>query len=214
MARRAGPLKVLLLLGLLHIHHHVKGPPFDYATLAGAAALSWFGIPGPGEPVLIAAGVLAGQHKLDLTSVIVVAFLAASGGGIAGWLVGIFAGRRALTARGPLYRFRQRMLEHGDRIFARHPVPGILLAPAPMAGIHRVGPATFLGTTFAAAAVWSTGIGVGAYFAGPPIVDAVSDESTVALVALIVLVLASVAAETVRRRRRHGPKAGERASEL
>ncbi len=186
----------------LHIHHHIKGPPFDYAGLAAAAAASWFGVPGPGEPVLIAAGVLAGQHKLDLASVIVVGFLGAAGGAIAGWLLGRAAGRRLLTAAGPVRRLRERMLAQGDRIFERHPVLGILLAPAPMAGIHRVGAPTFLGTTLCSAAVWSAGIAVGAYFAGPPIVDAVSDEGTIALVGLIVLVLGTVGAETLRRRRR------------
>jgi membrane protein DedA with SNARE-associated domain len=71
-----------------------------------------------------------------------------------------------------------------------------------MAGIHRVGPATFLATTLSAAAIWSAGIGVGAYFAGPPIVEAVSDEGTVALIGLIVLVVGSLGAEALRRRRR------------
>jgi membrane protein DedA with SNARE-associated domain len=206
MRRLAFALQWTVLTGALHIHlhihHHIKGPPFDYAGLAAAAAASWFGVPGPGEPVLIAAGVLAGQHKLDLASVLVVAFLSAVGGAVAGWLLGRAGGRRLLGAGGPLRRLRLRVLEHGDHIFERHPVLGILLAPAPMAGIHRVGPGTFLATTGISAALWSAGIGVGAYFAGPPIVDAVSDEGTIALVALIVLVVGSVGAEMVRRRRR------------
>jgi membrane protein DedA with SNARE-associated domain len=136
--------------------------------------------------------------------VLVVGWLAAAGGATVGWLLGLGAGRRVLTARGPVRRFRLRALDHGDRIFGRHPVLGILLAPSPLAGIHRVGPVTFLVTTFVSAAVWAIGIGVGAYFAGPPIVEAVSDEGTAALIALIVLVAGSVAAETVRRRRRSG----------
>jgi membrane protein DedA with SNARE-associated domain len=151
---------------------------------------------------MIAAGVLAGQHKLDLASVLVVGFLGAAGGAVVGWLLGRAAGRRLLAAPGPLRRLRRKVLEHGDRIFERHPVLGILLAPAPMAGIHRVGPATFLATTLSAAAIWSAGIGVGAYFAGPPIVEAVSDEGTVALIGLIVLVVGSLGAEALRRRRR------------
>jgi membrane protein DedA with SNARE-associated domain len=208
MQRLGFARNAFLIMGALHlhihIHHHIKGPPFDYAGLAAAAAASWFGVPGPGEPVMIAAGVLAGQHKLDLASVIVVGFLGAAGGGVTGWLVGRAAGRRLLTARGPLLRLRGRALAQGDRIFERHPVLGILLAPAPMAGIHRVGTTTFLATTLSSAAVWSAGIAVGAYFAGPPIVEAVSDEGTFALVGLIALVVGSVLAEVIRRRRRRG----------
>jgi membrane protein DedA with SNARE-associated domain len=186
----------------LHIHHHIKGPPFDYVGLAAAAAASWFGLPGPGEPVMIAAGVLAGQHRLDLVSVIVVGFLGAAGGAVVGWLTGRAAGRRLLAAPGPLRGLRGKVLQQGDRIFERHPVLGILLAPAPMAGIHRVGTTTFLATTLTSAAIWSAGIGVGAYFAGPPIVEAVSDEGTVAMIGLIALVAASVGGEAIRRRRR------------
>lgn len=208
MRRLGFALKALLIMGALHIHlhihHHIKGPPFDYGALAGGAALSWFGVPGPGEPLMIAAGVLAGQHRLDLTSVIVVGFLGAVGGAVAGWVLGLVAGRRLMTARGPLRRLRLHALEHGDLIFERHPVLGILLAPAPMAGIHRVRTVTFLATTLSTAALWAAGIGVGAYFAGPPIVDAVSDEGTIAVAALGVLVVGSVAVETIRRRRRRG----------
>src|SRR5437763_58096 len=53
---RIGPLvKVLLAFGVglhlqLHIHHHIKGAPVDYVGLALAAAASWIGVPGPGEP--------------------------------------------------------------------------------------------------------------------------------------------------------------------
>jgi hypothetical protein len=68
----------------LHLHHGFHGPPFDYAGLAAAAAASWFGLPGPGEPVLIAAGILAARHQLDIGSVVVIAFAAAAVGGAVG----------------------------------------------------------------------------------------------------------------------------------
>ena len=210
-ARPRSPLNAVLVLGLLH--HHVKGPPFDYGALAAGCAASWAGFPGPGEPLLIAAGVLAGQGKLDLASVVLVAFFSAVGGGLAGWGVGLGAGRRVLTVRGPVQRWRRYMLERGDALFSRHPVLGILLAPAPMAGIHRVRPATYAATTVTAAAVWSTGIGVGAYLVGPAIVEAVNDEGTVAVVAFILLILGTVAAEVWRRRRRRRSHETARSSE-
>jgi len=151
--------------------------------------------------------VLAGQHKLDLGSVLVVGWLGAAGGAIAGWLLGLAAGRRVLTVRGPLHRLRMRALAHGDRVFERHPVLGILLAPAPLSGIHQVRASVFLITTVVSAAVWAAGIGVGAYFVGPPIVEAVSDEGTLATIGLIVLVAGTAAAEVIRRRRRRATSA-------
>jgi membrane protein DedA with SNARE-associated domain len=206
MARLVSSLKALLVLGLtLHLHHRVKGPPVDYAGLAAASAASWFGLPGPGEPVLIALGIFAAKHKLDITSVVVVAFLGAAAGGLAGWLLGLKAGRRLLTARGPLLTLRRNVLARGDAVFRRHPVLGILLTPSVVAGIHGVRPTIYNATNLLSAAVWAVGIGYGAYYVGPPIVDFVNDFGVAASVALGVLILVTLGAEFARRRRR-GPR--------
>ena len=62
--RVAAIVKVVLVVGLaLRLHHHFHGPTIDYVGLALAAAASWVGVPGPGEPVLIAAGVFAARHS-------------------------------------------------------------------------------------------------------------------------------------------------------
>jgi membrane-associated protein len=213
MERLAPPLKAVLAFALaLHIHHHIKGPPFDYVGLAAAAAASWIGLPGPGEPVLIALSVFAARHNFDITSVVVVAFLGAVGGGLAGWVIGLKAGRRVLTARGPLLRMRLKALARGDEIFGRHPVLGILLTPSVLAGIHRVKPLIYNVTNVLSAAVWAAGIGYGAYFIGPPIVDLVNDMGLVMGIALGVLVVGSVAARMLHRRGRDA-RAGSGAPE-
>jgi membrane protein DedA with SNARE-associated domain len=209
---RLGPtVKALLAFGLaLHIHHHIKGPPADYVGLAAAAAASWIGVPGPGEPVLIALAVFAARHNFDITSVVVIAFLGAAGGGLAGWIIGLKAGRRVLTARGPLHRMRLKALARGDEVFSRHPVLGILLTPSVLAGIHRVRPAVYITTNLVSAAVWAAAIGYGAYFIGPPIIDLVNDLGLVTGIALAVLVVGTLAAGAMRRRRqdeRPGPQA-------
>jgi membrane protein DedA with SNARE-associated domain len=209
MERLVPPLKALLAFGLaLHLHHKIKGPPVDYVGLAAAAAASWIGIPGPGEPVLIALGIFAARHNFDITSVVVVAFLGAATGGMAGWLIGVKAGRRVLTAPGPFHHFRLKALARGDEVFERHPVLGVLLTPSVIAGIHGVPPGTFLITTLVSAGAWAAGIGYGAYFLGPPIVDLVGDLGIVTGVGLGVLVVGSLAAELIRRRRRRGQARG------
>jgi membrane protein DedA with SNARE-associated domain len=192
----------LFVLGLVHHYHHVKSPSVEYRSLAVASGASWFGLPGPAEALLVAAGVRAGNHQLDLVRVVVLAWLGAASGGIAGWLLGLAVGRRLVVAPGPLLGLRRRMLTHGDRIFERHPVLAILWAPAPMAGIHRVGPARFLTVTLAGTAVWSASIGVGAYIAGPGIVHAVHAGGAIAVSGLILLLVGGIVVETVRRRRR------------
>jgi membrane protein DedA with SNARE-associated domain len=208
--RLAAGVKALLVLGLaLHLHHHIHGPPIDYVGLAAAAAASWIGVPGPGEPILIAAGVFAARHHLDIVSVVVVAWLAATAGGTAGWLIGMKAGRTVLSARGPLWKARTRTLARGDEVFARHPVLGVLLTPSWIAGIHRVRPRIYLPTNAAGAALWACGIGLGAYFVGPAVVDFVKDAGLLMEIALGALVVLAVLAEIRRRRRRNEMEAAK-----
>src|SRR3954465_5066462 len=74
-------------------HHHFHGYAIGYGGGGLAAAISWAGLPGPGEATLIAAGVLAARQRLDIGAV--------------------------LVAPGPLRAVRLRLLEMGDRLFSR-----------------------------------------------------------------------------------------------
>ena len=214
MERPGQALKAVLALGLvLRLHHHFHGPAIDYLGLALGAFASWVGIPGPGEPLLIAAGVFAAKHKLDITGVLLVAWGAATVGGVVGWLIGMIAGRRVLTTRGPLHRMRQAAVERGDEVFARYTVVAIVLTPSWIAGIHRVRAPVYLLTNAASAALWAGGIGLGAYIIGPTVVDFVADLGWVTGSALVLLVVGGVAVEIPRRRRarrrsRAGPAQG------
>jgi membrane protein DedA with SNARE-associated domain len=191
-----------LIPGLLHLHHQFHGPPIDYAGLAAAAAASWIGVPGPGEPVLIAAGIFAAKHKLDITSVLIVAWVAAVAGGTAGWAIGLKAGRALVTGPGPLRGLRKRAVARGEEVFARWPVIAIVFTPTWIAGIHGVRPALFLAVNAISAAIWAAGIGLGAYLVGPAVVDFADDLGLVAGIVLIGLVLVGVSTELTRRRRR------------
>jgi membrane protein DedA with SNARE-associated domain len=194
---------VLVLAFHFHLHlHHFHGSAIDYVGLAAAAIASWVGLPGPGEPVLIATGVLAARHHLDITGVLLVAWAAATLGGIAGWLIGRVAGRGILTFPGPLHKFREGAVARGDRIFIRHPVLGVVLTPSWIAGIHRVRARVYLITNALSAAVWALVIGLGAYYVGPSIVDLAGDLGLVTGIALGLLVMLAVGGELLRRRRR------------
>lgn len=192
-----------LLVFALHLFHHrvASAAQIDYFALALGAFASWVGIPGPGEPLLIAAGIVAAKHKLDIKPVLVWAFVGAVAGGFAGWMVGWYAGRTVMTAPGPLRRLRLKAVERGEEVFNRLTVIAILLAPSWVAGIHRAGPIVYNGTNLVSAAVWAVGIGLGAYYAGPPVLDIVSDVGTATAIGLGVLVLVGVGFEVTRRRR-------------
>ena len=196
--------KTVLVLALaLHLHHRFHGPPIDYLGLAAAAGASWVGLPGPGESLLIAAGIFAAHHRLDIASVIVVAWIGATVGGVTGWVIGMKAGRRVLSARGPLWRTRLNALSRGDEVFRRFAVLAILLTPSWIAGIHRVGAGIYLVTNAVGAAVWAVGIGLGAYFLGPPVIELANDLGWVTIVGLLLLVGGGIALQ-VRRHRRRG----------
>ncbi len=188
----------LILLALLH---HVPAANIDYAALAVGAFASWAGVPGPGEPLLIAAAIVAAQHKLDLTPVLIWAFVGAVTGGIVGWQAGRVLGRGVMTAPGPLRRLRLKAVERGEEVFERLTVIAILLTPAWVAGIHRAGTGVYMITNFVSAAVWTLGIGMAAYFAGPPALDVLSDVGTVTAIGLVVLVLLAIGFELSRRHR-------------
>jgi membrane protein DedA with SNARE-associated domain len=201
--RLAAAIKGALILVLaFHIRHRFHGPPIDYLGLAAAAAASWVGIPGPGEPLLIAAGVFAARHKLDIGSVLVVAWAAATAGGVAGWLIGMRAGRVVLTTRGPFHGARRRALARGEEVFGRWPVIAILLTPSWIAGIHGVRAGIYLPTNAAGAAMWALAIGLGAYWIGPSIVDFASDLGWLTVIGLVALVVVGAVLELSRRRRR------------
>jgi membrane protein DedA with SNARE-associated domain len=201
----------VLILGLhLHLHllHHVHGPAIDYLGVALAAFASWVGVPGPGEPVLIAAGVFAARHKLDISPVLLAAWVGALTGGIVGWLAGMKAGRTVLTARGPLHATRLKAVERGEQVFKRMEVLAIVLTPSWVAGINRAGAGVYLTTNAVSAALlWTVPIGLAAYYAGPPVLDLVNDEGVVLTAAAVLVIGVPVGIEIVRRR---GRRAGAR----
>jgi membrane protein DedA with SNARE-associated domain len=206
--RVGAAVKWLLVLGLANAARRHHGAPIDYVGLAAAAAASWVGVPGPGEPVLIAAGVLAAKHRLAISEVLLVAWVAATLGGIAGWQIGMIGGRTVLTARGPLHRLRLGAVAHGDQVFLRYRLVAILLTPSWVAGIHRVPTLPYLLINAASAALWAVGIGLGAYLIGPSVIDFVSDFGVITTAAVVLLVGGVIVAELViHRRRRRGPGA-------
>jgi membrane protein DedA with SNARE-associated domain len=193
-----------LIVFALHVFHEhlATAAQIDYFALALGAFASWVGIPGPGEPLLIAAGIIAAKHKLDITPVLIWAFVGATLGGIAGWWIGMVAGRTVMTAPGPFRRVRLRAVERGEEVFKRLTVIAILLAPSWVSGIHRAGVFVYMTTNAASAALWAVGIGLGAYYLGPVVLDVLQDVGAVTAIGLVLLVLFGIGLE-IRRRRHH-----------
>jgi membrane protein DedA with SNARE-associated domain len=133
------------------------------------------GLPVPGETALIAAAVLASQGHMQIAAVIALAAAGAIAGDNVGYLLGRRLGRRALLAGGPLLGRRRRLVEGGDRFFARHGGAAVFLgrfisigriAVAWLAGADRMPWPRFAIVNAAACAVWAVVVGLGAYLVG------------------------------------------------
>jgi membrane protein DedA with SNARE-associated domain len=192
----------LLTLATLNIHlTHVHGPAFDYIGLAIACFASWAGLPGPGESLLLAAGIFAAKHKLDISPVLAVAWAGATVGGIVGWLAGRHAGRSALTAPGPLRMIRLDAVGRGEIAFKRVEAVAILLTPSWVAGIYRARPGIYNVVNALSAAVWTVAIAIGGYYLGPPVLEFIDDFGTAGTVVAILLVVVAMGVAWLRHRR-------------
>jgi membrane-associated protein len=177
------------LMLAIALHRRFHGPHVDYVGVGLAAAVSWIGITGVGEAALIAAGIAAARGKVDISSVLIVAWVGAMVGGAAGWLVGLKGGRALMTRPGPLYRLRMRLLRRGDALYERRGILAVYLTPSFMAGISGMRSVRFLVANGIAALAWVSLVGLGAYFAGPSVAEWLGDLSVLALL-LIGLVAA------------------------
>jgi membrane protein DedA with SNARE-associated domain len=170
-----------------HPHLRPHGPTLDYVALFLFSMLSGIGVNGFGEVTLLGAGVYVANHKLPIEPVLLIAWLGAMVGGVIGWLIGRHAGRRLLTAPGPLRRLRTRMLAHSEEIYFLHPSLAIVLTPSWAAGIEKVRWRPYLPLNALSAALWALPLGLGAYFLGPNITTKFSDEIGWVVLAVVVL---------------------------
>ena len=184
-----------------------------------------FGIPVPGETILIAGAVYAGAGRLNVVAVGVVAFLAAILGDNIGFAIGHFGGR-ALALRWGKYVFlTEERLDKAERFFDRRGaivitfarfVEGLRQANGIIAGITGMHWLRFLVFNAIGAALWvGTWVSLG-YLAGDHITTIyhyINLYSYYVLIALAVLIVGYIAWRLQRRRRRRAPAAPAQADE-
>lgn len=91
-----------------------------YAALVALVGGESLGLLLPGETALLAAGILAREGSLQIPLVLALGVLAATIGDNIGFLLGRRGGQMLLLARGPFREHRGRLLQRGERFFARH----------------------------------------------------------------------------------------------
>lgn len=101
---------------------HTLAPVLDhygYLAVGGLVLLEDFGVPVPGETVLIAAALYAGAGKLNIVAVAGVAFVAAVLGDNIGYAIGHFGGRELALRWGRYVFLTPERLEKAEDFFHR-----------------------------------------------------------------------------------------------
>ena len=113
---------------------------WQYLLLFLAVAASWAGVPLIGTAALGAAAVAASQERLDLAAVIAVAAIAGEAGGLGGYAIGRRWGRRLLERPGRHQARRKKMVERGEKLYARWGWLAVFFTPAIVSGTAKMRP--------------------------------------------------------------------------
>ena len=92
---------------------------WQYLLLVVLVAASWAGVPAIGTAALGIAAVAASQRRLDLAVVIAVAVVAGEAGGLCDYAIGRRWGRQLLERPGRHQARREKIVEHGEGLYAR-----------------------------------------------------------------------------------------------
>lgn len=173
-----------------------------------------FGIPVPGETVLIAGAVYAGSGRLNVVAVGVIGFAAAVAGDNVGYAIGRFGGHALVLRWGKYVFLTEERLEKARSFFNRHGgkiiviarfLEGLRQANGIIAGITEMRWLRFLMFNMIGAALWvGCWVSVG-FFAGQhisTIYHYITRYSLFALIALAVVVAAWIVLRVRKTRRK------------
>jgi membrane protein DedA with SNARE-associated domain len=187
---------------------------YGYLALGGLILVEDFGVPSPGETILIAASVYAGAGRLNIVAVGVIAVLAAVAGDNIGYAIGRFGGHALVLRFGKYVMLTRERLDKAERFFRRYGgqivvvarfIEGLRQLNGIIAGIAEMPWPRFLVFNTIGATLWVGVWSTVGYLAGDHITSiytTVTRYSLYLLIALGVLVAAWIARAVLRRRRR------------
>ena len=190
---------------------------FGYLAVVGLVLVEDFGVPVPGETVLILAAVYAGTGRLNIVLVALLGFCGALLGDNIGFAVGHFGGRRLAERYGRYVFLTPERLDRATRFFDRHGgkiiivarfIEGLRQANGIIAGTSGMRWARFLPFNAIGAALWVlvwTSIG---YLSGSHIASiyrVATRYSTYLAIAVGALLVAYITRRVVRVRRARAP---------
>jgi membrane protein DedA with SNARE-associated domain len=187
---------------------------YGYLAVAGFVLLEDFGVPVPGETILILGAVYAGTGRLEIWLVGLLAFVAAVVGDNIGFAIGHFGGHPLVERYGRYVLLTPERVEKATNFFERRGariiviarfIEGLRQANGIIAGISGMHWARFLAYNALGAALWVAVWTCVGYFAGDhltPIYNAFTRAGIYALIAAVVLLAAYIAWRVVKARRK------------
>lgn len=153
---------------------------YGYAALFCVVLVENFGIPAPGQTLLITAAVLAAQGRLNLAAVLVDSSIAAIIGACVGYWIGVKGGRKLVLRFGRYVRIGEPELQRMESGFSRYSGWFVTFARffevlrqlnGVVAGIAGMPLKYFMPANIAGALLWTGVWGLGSWRLGRQIKD-------------------------------------------
>lgn len=188
------------------LHH------YGYFAVAVALVVENFGVPLPGQIVLIAAALYAATGGLNIFVVVIVGIIASTVGAGLGYALGLYGGRPLAERFGKYVLLTPERLDKTQDFFARRGrlvvtlgrfVDGVRQACGIIAGLSEMTLRPFLIFSFIGAALWVSAWSAVGYTAGDHIttISKYAGYVAAALGVVVVLFIARVIVENRRRKR-------------
>lgn len=182
---------------------------WGYAGIFILMALESTVLPVPSELVLIPAGYLAYQGKMNLALIMLSATLGSLAGASLNYVFALWVGRPFLERWGKYFFVRPPLLHKTDEFFAKHGkistftgrlIPGIRHLISLPAGLTRMNPTTFAFYTLLGAGIWAATLTLIGYFIGGN-TALINDYLHTIIISLIVAVIIIIIAYSLWQRR-------------
>jgi membrane protein DedA with SNARE-associated domain len=197
---------------------HGVAPILDrwgYLAVAGIIGVESFGVPAPGQTIMVAAAIYAGAGRLNVVAVGAIAFIVAVLGDNVGYWIGVRGGRSVVHRFGKYIFITPERLERAEKFFARRGnrivvvarfIDGLRQLNGVIAGITAMPWRTFLIYNAIGAALWVGWWTTISYLLGTHIVEIVEHTDrykwlAIAVIAVGVATYVTVHVRHIRRRR-------------
>lgn len=186
---------------------------YGYAAVAGGLLLENFGLPVPGETLLIGGAVAAAAGRLDIVMLLPLAWAGAFAGNTIGWAIGRYGGHHLVVRYGSRVGITAAHLERVEAAFDRYGDYVVVFArfivllrqlSGIAAGTLGMGWLRFALLNATGAAIWVLWWGLATYFFGAGILDFMHKAGRIEPVLLAAGAILLLAAALYWHRRRRG----------